>query len=1397
MALRLNPAAAFLRQTYSHYTRTGGPDPSSLSSAEVARLLRGGGVGNEPSDTGDNRTEEVEEIGLEDGESAPPSPAEPKEGDADSSSGENGPTEEGISNVFDVDGDEKEGISEDILPSNSDVGDDDCMASREMEKSSRKDSETLRLQTVLMDSLSGSEAGEELMDLRRKIQERLEDYINDLPLDPADGDPQHPMKVLRHIAPKIPAIQRSPNFTLRISSANADIDAAAAAYAIFCLGGITELYERRFVPPRDLGASEEARAKGKKAPVTVSQELISDRRFEQLVECVLCGLDMKRAIVVESGAMSKTQQGSSDGAWDDADNGGDIKEGGLPDSENYGEDIGKDESLNCGRLDQGKNRGKKNKDEITARDAAMAAWGMAVLGVHRNSICEELGGHSPGDIIQMLCHRSRDAILLRLDDLCRRDDELQYDSDDKGEKEDRSVLFNRGMAALAKDAAFSLWAFACVRACVGAEGGSLYWDQHIDACCLILAKDKERLWKVLKSGSNEEQIVDRLALSEVKDQGVLEREYVNINSVLKEEESLIKEEEVDVDVNDAHAIESHNCDTLISSTDSIDSVLKDGHLLEEEDREADGDEEVTLHACDNDSSPELLQDNGIGSKVRNMHDSSDVSFLDMIRRNDSSKEDREPSLLLNRLSPHEVTNVLWALASPGIGKDAHLAPKVRLLSPQKESVVEALVRRLSFLLQHDLEELQRIKSMDVCRDQRVKADERHGIVAVDETSETGENHPHINSTDSKGAGEAYHLVSTKGATPTSGAHGETKDRDPAIPNVLLESYNRSETARSVLENDLEGREGEDAMMGTDCSSLEVETLTTGHETIDVIDASALLAHEGQINTENSHAGTEVLVENNRETNEGTNSLTNLRTLELRDEENNISEGGKDTKNGDVGSDLAQVINDGDKREANRTSEHPTKNEVFGDPTFEENLSGARYSMHGDQMLSKVDTFLSLRDLCSASWALTELEVSSCVNIIGQVAMVTLSLGKDDMKELQAGDLSNLAWSIARSMEFADTLTSEVFISVTQWIGECGVLCLDKRGSLFGQSVSNMDGQGCSSAIEASHLSRLMLSLASVASFYHDSFPIDISLSDLAQFAITYAASNLSAFSPEDLARIAWALTEICDKFTVQKSAIESMGRILATVKASLLRWESGHYSGERKIEDKTCDSVRFTPLFGRSRTSIPYLDHKFTYNDEEDESTSRSFLKQQRVLPTLRTLPVDPQTICKLASGLSKLAIKYPYMSETSFIRIAARLFASKQGRLLKECNNHDIVRLCCACANMMKAPRNELSSTDQDFVFGYFPRKILQHINNSTRGDESFLDQLEVHSLADVVWSLGELGVQASEERNQHKKLRLTTKIPNLSGDQLSSLSPSSLSKLVSQNFLITSCLSLDSLIN
>ena len=164
--------------------------------------------------------------------------------------------------------------------------------------------------------------------------------------------------------------------------------------------------------------------------------------------------------------------------------------------------------------------------------------------------------------------------------------------------------------------------------------------------------------------------------------------------------------------------------------------------------------------------------------------------------------------------------------------------------------------------------------------------------------------------------------------------------------------------------------------------------------------------------------------------------------------------------------------------------------------------------------------------------------------------------------------------------------------------------------------------------------------------------------------------------------------------------------------------------------------------------------------------------------------------------GSSLISRNHQYIvGSEQILRIATRLFASKDGRLLSECNPSDVVRMCCACVDTMKLAGKEIRGSDREYVLRQFPRRVVQLINApacrnitssaSNGAHTSYLDQLTPSELSAMLFSLGELGVKLGTgmepPQAEYRKLRVVPACPCLSTEQLESLTASSAVNLVS----------------
>lgn len=251
---------------------------------------------------------------------------------------------------------------------------------------------------------------------------------------------------------------------------------------------------------------------------------------------------------------------------------------------------------------------------------------------------------------------------------------------------------------------------------------------------------------------------------------------------------------------------------------------------------------------------------------------------------------------------------------------------------------------------------------------------------------------------------------------------------------------------------------------------------------------------------------------------------------------------------------------------------------------------------------------------------------------------------------------------------------------------------------------------------------------------------------------------------------------------INLSVSDALGSILASVEQSLHQWERGKTS---TTQYDTRDTSVFSSFFGKPRLKQQLLEHALNDGEDEEESALAPILEKSRK-PLLRDLTVDPTTLCKAACGYQRLSKRHPYMKGAwTLTRVAIRLLASKNARLMKECSVHDVIRLCEATVLA------EVDGHGTDLVTGLFARKVLQVLNaavdNGSKAKDSSIDMSQASSteICTLLWSLGELGVKHhfhdDAKRSAYKRMHFVCESALLSASEIDTLKLPSILKLVS----------------
>jgi len=387
-----------------------------------------------------------------------------------------------------------------------------------MEGRARKENRHTSDIILELDRRSSVSSNDESLALRQLITTRTTDYIyelqetaaqlqsdNTLSINNMNTKLPHPRNLLHCLAKKVPAIKQSPDINLRIHSSRSDIDPGVAACIIGRLAFACEQYEqvkKRLakidnINDKDYDDSDNNDNNNNNQPESAAPQLTTDRRFEQLVECVISGVNIKKR--KEESLQRKLDKSTDEIVTD-------IEE--VLDEE----DACFDEGLNI-------------------RDACRAAWGMSILGAH---YLDNMGGAKVKDLFLALSLRVRELLLARLQEL-RQGDILSFGDDgmyyhEKGNlqssKEPRLMTteerLNEMAEELAEDAASAMWTFGCVRACTGITSAPLF-----EACCSILCQDPLDLRRRAQEADYEpsknptigsSDVVDRLARSEAAEE---------------------------------------------------------------------------------------------------------------------------------------------------------------------------------------------------------------------------------------------------------------------------------------------------------------------------------------------------------------------------------------------------------------------------------------------------------------------------------------------------------------------------------------------------------------------------------------------------------------------------------------------------------------------------------------------------------------------------------------------------------------------------------------------------------------------------------------------------------------------------------------------------------------
>jgi len=158
---------------------------------------------------------------------------------------------------------------------------------------------------------------------------------------------------------------------------------------------------------------------------------------------------------------------------------------------------------------------------------------------------------------------------------------------------------------------------------------------------------------------------------------------------------------------------------------------------------------------------------------------------------------------------------------------------------------------------------------------------------------------------------------------------------------------------------------------------------------------------------------------------------------------------------------------------------------------------------------------SPHDLCSIAWAVTELRDSLRCFITDLVTKIFINLGPISLRGLSGGDLSNLAWAMARHAN-EDPEARQSAAMVTEWIAAETL-----RGAQNSLEAAQPSNCGILQRFQPPELSRLVWAAASSLSSRTANGEKSASTvgCELSRLVLTTASSNQPIFEIEDLVSI--------------------------------------------------------------------------------------------------------------------------------------------------------------------------------------------------------------------------------------------------------------------------------------
>ncbi|KAL7563814.1 hypothetical protein ACA910_019547 [Epithemia clementina (nom. ined.)] len=1152
---------------------------------------------------------------------------------------------------------------------------------------------------------------------------------------------QRSLKRFLHVlVPKIPAIKQSPDIALRIVSAKATVDPGLAAALIATLAHVFQecspAATDRLTLPHDNDQGN------KNHPTAV--DLFQDRRFEQLIECLVCGVDVvsnnKNAKKKDSRKHHHQHHSTIESEFTDSNGSSSREEDLLQELMEDSSDLKGPKSsndvppTNDDRLEhEHQHRPLIRQEGLSIRDCCRAAWGLVILGAHHHQQ-QVISDVNVLDLLRALAWRTRELLLHRIKFLCQ-DDLLESNSDedndeDEGKKKEKTIEERLSDVAqeIAEDAAIALWTFGTVQVMSGIPSEALF-----QVCNTILCQNPTDLRRRAQN------------------------EYLFY-------------------LLDRQTSESPNTKKRSASTTSVAASLNIGSndavekLARSEDSTSDTDDAVM------DTNNDEGDDRYVGSGASGTKNGGNEPARSSLQMSEADEQLDDNTILLDWLSPKQVSNILWALAVHGERREMAVGGGAQSTGRQRhrrqEDRMESISETAATLCDISFDRILSWLQQDGKTLTKQKLEEKEKQRACDARTSAVPSHDNGNDASDFGIQDSEFLYEDENkieepesnldySSPPFLSHDETTvehdlddeivDEGLAIPIGLLRRESSGATKDpEAIESDTDTF-SEGSTVDVDASAIiaaeeddKDDDLCSSEERGMIVDAATLLAEEADHRPSDQEHGTAV----DAAALLAAEEAGELPPPESVDDDEEFSD---DTN----GSDFRPL--------------------EFGEDEYQEDNAAPKYADDEAYLLHDTlddddfsEVVFSPSDLCSIAWSVTELKDSLRHSVIKQVASTVVLLGSECLSGQNGSALSNLAQAISKVVvEVGNVDDSDDLHTVLEWIAEEAYATTIEQHPGADAEESNIAAQRLLYRFQPPELSRLVFSLAAArCSTSGDEVRATKSAMGLAALALQLGGEGSAVCSPEDIACILFAFLELVYPLlsAQERSTAEiQLGKLFVIVELAVSEWESGVSSlNQSRDHLDTKETSRFVSFFGRRWSKLDHRKYE-QQADDFDDYTVPSLLNEKTRLPLLKDFPIDPSTLSKLTWSSSRVSRSANPSTSDTLARVALRLFTSRNGRLLREeCQVYDLASIARAAATVSSSLREMVS---------LFSRRLVRVLNESPNLWET---SPPLHSVS-LLFSLGRLGVKYNpshrDDTLMHRRLQLVSSLPSFSSRDLDTL--------------------------